>query len=212
MVTGPQPKTPRKGTDVMTELDEHGRNLAERQLWAGVQDLVGIGGLMAGWLEGDLTYQPAYYGAAPDEETAELVPVLAALNRAGFVTEFSQPGIPLANGSAQRAAIGGFCDDVMLLNLMAATFGTDLVMLRFASGDTGEGSVVVTVDELEEYTFLGRTEGSDDLKDGYGEDLSPAGLAALIGAWQVHLFDPVWGRNDLLWPLLADVVELRTPR
>jgi hypothetical protein len=196
----------------MTELDEHGRSLAARQLWSDVEDLAGIGGLMARWLEGDLTYQPAYYGSAPDEETAELVPVLAALNRAGFVTEFSQPGIALANGSAQRAAGGGFCDDAMLLNLMAATFGTDLVMLRFASGDTGEGSVVVTLDEREEYTFLGRAEGPDDLEYGYGEDLSPAALAALIGAWQVHLFDPVWGRNDLLWPLLTDVVELLTPR
>lgn len=196
----------------MTELDEHGRNLAERQLWSDVQDLAGMGGLMARWLEGDLTYQPAYYGSAPDEETAELVPVLAALNRAGFVTEFSQPGIPLTNGSAQRAAVGGFCDDAMVLNLMAATFGTDLVMLRFASGDTGEGSVVVTLDEREEYTFLGRTEGPDDLEYGYGEDLSPAGLAALTSAWQVHLFDPVWGRNDLLWPLLTDVVELLTSR
>ncbi|MFJ7213734.1 DUF6919 domain-containing protein [Amycolatopsis sp. NPDC098790] len=196
----------------MTELDEHGRNLAERQLWLNAEDLAGIGGLMARWLEGNLSYQPAYYGSAPDEETAELVPVLAALNRAGFVTEFSQPGIQLTNGSAQRAAVGGFCDDAMLLNLKVATFGTDLVMLRFASGDTGEGSVVVTLDEREEYTFLGRTEGPDDLEHGYGEDLSPAGLTALIDAWQIHLFDPVWGRNDLLWPLLTDTVELLTPR
>jgi hypothetical protein len=196
----------------VTELDEHGRKLAERQLWSDVDNLAGIGGLMARWLEGDLTYQPACYGSAPDEETIQLVPVLAALNRAGFVTKFSQPGIPLSNGNAQRAAVGGFCDDAMLLNLMAATFGTDLVMLRFASGDTGEGSVVVTLDEREEYTCLGRTERPDDLEDGYGEGLSTAGLTALIGAWQVHLFDPVWGRNDLLWPLLNDVVELLTPR
>jgi hypothetical protein len=84
--------------DVFVPNGEH------RALWAGglAEDL---GGLMARWLEGRTSYEPGYLAAGPDAETASLVPVLAQLNRAGYVTDFSQPGIALdANGNGQRAA------------------------------------------------------------------------------------------------------------
>jgi hypothetical protein len=191
------------------ELDEDERNLADRPLWSEVGDLAGIGGLMAAWLEGDIAYQPAYDGPAPDDETTELVPALAALNRAGFVTDFSQPGIPLANGSAQRAAVGGFCGEQLRLDLTRAAVGTDLVALWFQPAVKSVANAVVTLHEGKEVTWLGTAAAPDALEYTYGEDLSLVGLEALIDAWQVHLFDPVWGRNDLLWPLLADVAVRR---
>jgi len=189
------------------ELDEDGHNLAERALWSEVDDLAGIGGLTARWLEGDITYRPARDGRASGDETAEPAPVLAALNRAGFVTDFSQTGLPLTGGSARRAAVGGFCDERMRLNLARATAVTDLVALWFPPAVKSVAQAVVTLDAGKEVTWLGTAMAPDAIEYSYGEDLSLAGLEALIDAWQVHLFDPVWGRDDLLWPLLADVAS-----
>ncbi|HEV7978881.1 DUF6919 domain-containing protein [Amycolatopsis sp.] len=189
----------------MRELDEDGPVLADRALWSEVDDLAGIGELTARWLEGDITYRPARDGRAPGEETAEPVPVLAALNRAGFVTDFSQTGLQLTAGSARRAAVGGFCDERMRRNLAGATAATDLVVLWFAPAVKSVAQAVVTLDGGKEVTWLGTAMAPDAIEYSYGEDVSLAGLEALIDAWQVHLFDPVWGRDDLLWPLLADV-------
>jgi hypothetical protein len=194
----------------IVELDEDGRNLADRPLWAQAGGLADLGVLMARWLESDITYQPAYCGPVPEDETTDLIPVLAAVNRAGLVTDFSQPGQPLVGGCAQRAAVGGFCDEQMLSELIRATFGTELVLMYFAPNSVSEARVVVTLDAGEEFTWLGRIETAEDIADAYAEDLAPAGVHGLAEAWQVHLFDPVWGRNDLLWPLLADVAARRT--
>jgi hypothetical protein len=187
------------------ELDEDGYDLADRALWSEVDDLAGIGGLTARWLEGDITYRPARDGRAPGGETAELVPVLAALNRAGFVTDFSQTALPLHAGSARRAAVGGFCDMRMRLDLARAIATTDVVALWFPPAVKSVAQVVVTLDAGKEVTWLGTATAPDAIEYSYGEDLSLDGLEALIDAWQVQLFDPVWGRGDVLWPLLADV-------
>jgi hypothetical protein len=31
--------------------------------------------------------------------------------------------------------------------------------------------------------------------------------AALLNAWFVSVLDPVWGRNDVLWPALIDATS-----
>lgn len=49
-----------------------------------------MGELTAQWLEGKLRVHPAYAGE-PDPETEGLNEVLARCNRAGFITDFSQP-------------------------------------------------------------------------------------------------------------------------
>jgi hypothetical protein len=187
------------------ELDEDGHLLAERALWSEVDDLAGIGGLTARWLEGDITYRPAHEGRAPGGETAGPAPVLAALNRAGFVTDFSQTGLPPTAGSARRAAVGGFCDERMRLTLAGATAATDLVALWFRPAVTSVARAVVTLDAGKEVTWVGTAAAPDAVEYGYGGDLSLPGLEALIDAWQVQVFDPVWGRDDVLWPLLAGV-------
>jgi hypothetical protein len=95
--------------------------------------------------------------AGPDVETASLVPVLAELNRAGYVTDFSQPGIALdANGNGQRAAVAGFCSEVMAVRLMDAVCRTDLVVVAGDPDKPVNASIVVTVDDGREFTWLGR--------------------------------------------------------
>jgi hypothetical protein len=41
---------------------------------------------------------------------------------------------------------------------------------------------------------------------GYGICHSDA-VAALYRAWQVTVIDPVWGRDDVLWPALEQAVQ-----
>jgi len=55
--------------------------------WSSARTLTDLGELTAQWLEGSLaTLAGGAYRGGPDEETGPLVPVLAALNRAGYVT------------------------------------------------------------------------------------------------------------------------------
>lgn len=184
------------------QLDRFGRAEEHRLLWREPTTLTGIGELMARWLEGDITYQPSYYAPAPDEETADLVSVLAEVNRAGMVTIFSQPGVPLVDGSGQRAAIDGFCHEEMVRRLQTAAWGTDLVTLTFPPDSQSDGAVVVTVGGGQEFTWLGCTQDRGERLRFYCADLCEDALVDLCSAWQLQILDPVWGRNDLLWDVL----------
>ncbi len=67
--------------------------------WRAARTLAGLGELTAEWLEGTIASIPTVVpGYGPDEETAALIPVLAACNRAGYVTTVSQPGEKSARG------------------------------------------------------------------------------------------------------------------
>src|ERR1019366_4648592 len=59
------------------------------------------------------------YDGGPAPETVDLVPVLAAANRAGFITIGSQPGL-LSEYSDQRAAVEGFAAPETLDRLRSA--------------------------------------------------------------------------------------------
>ncbi len=66
---------------------------SDRRRWRSARTITDLGELMARWLEGEISSRPGYqarYG--PDEETEYMVPTLAALCRAGYVTTCSQPG------------------------------------------------------------------------------------------------------------------------
>jgi hypothetical protein len=61
--------------------------------WRAARTLADLGELTAQWLEGKIASIPTVMpGCGPGEESAELIPVLAACNRAGYVTTTSQPG------------------------------------------------------------------------------------------------------------------------
>lgn len=86
----------------------------DRRQWRDADSLAAIGELTARWLEGTLAYQPEDFSTEPAPETRPVVPVLAALNRAGYVTTNSQPGAALRTGSGQRAFVTGHCDELSL--------------------------------------------------------------------------------------------------
>lgn len=183
-------------------VDEFGRLAAHRAHWREATSLKDLGELMAQWLEGKITYQPAYFAHIPAAETGDLVDVLATVNRAGLLTTFSQPGLPFVGGSGQRASIDGFGTRDTIGRLQRLTLGTDLILIAFAPGCESGGQVPVTVMGGGECTWLGLPLDAADIDDYYQEDLSDRALQAVRSAWQVNLIDPVWGRDDLLWDTL----------
>jgi hypothetical protein len=137
-------------------------------------------------------------------ETVPLIPVLIAVNRAGFVTTQSQPGIPFdEHGSAQRADVSGFASSETFARLMGAVADADLIITAArAAPDEDQGPFInITLDEGEEFTWDGGAVNRRSIEADYGHDC-PDAIDALCRAWQVTLIDPQWGRNDLLWPLL----------
>lgn len=169
--------------------------------------LADLGELTAQFLEGRIRDTPGF-GGPPDPETTELIPVLAAVNRAGFVTRQSQPGIPLdRHGSAQRANVSGYADPGAFARLMTAASGGRPDRHRRLCPRRQEGPRVgplfaITLDEGEEFTWDGLALPQSELVSSYEEVCHPRAICSLFNAWQVTLIDPVWGRNDVLWPVL----------
>jgi hypothetical protein len=167
------------------------------------------------FLEGRIRDTPTY-GGPPDPETQPLIPVLAACNRAGFVTHQSQPGEPLDDdGCAQRANVSGFADSKTFARLMTAAAEADLIVTGARALDgTGRDFgpfFAITIDDGEELTWDGITCSRRILRDSYAW-CHPSALKALCDAWQVTLIDPEWGRNDVLWPALEAFAASRAQK
>lgn len=88
------------------------RGRALRRAWAEPTSLTGLADRTVRWLVGDLHETPGHMGP-PDEETDAIRDDLIAINRAGFVTTGSQPGLdptPAWDGEPweQRAFLEGY--------------------------------------------------------------------------------------------------------
>jgi hypothetical protein len=179
----------------------------DRERWRSARTLADLGELTAQFLEGKLQETPTHLGP-PDAETGPLIPVLAAANRAGFVTHMSQPGIPRdKHGFAQRADVSGYAAPAAFARLMTAASGTDLIVTAARALDESEERrfgpfFAITLDEGEECTWDGLAVSRSIMASDYGRECHPAVIRELADAWQVTLIDPVWGRNDVLWPVL----------
>jgi hypothetical protein len=182
--------------------------------WADARTLPDLGRLVAGWLEGSIPTQPGYHGG-PAEETAPLVPVLAAANRAGYVTYTSQPGYDGTGYDGarwqQRPAVEG-----LVTNGPAAA--------RFiAAARACDGLKVIVqnatrwrcrYDWAEPVSRRRRPSGWDETC-GFGVQLSRRELSSMYdgvsreavravqAAWQVTLIDPEWGDRSRLWEMLG---------
>ena len=178
----------------------------EAALWREAGTLVELGTLMARWLEGDLRFQPGYAGPAPDDETASLVPVLAALNRKGYVTDFSQPG-EVDGEWVQRAAVSGFCSEGTAQHIYDAVLETDLIPLVWEPIPVSHlYQLCVSREGRRQNTWAGSPIDLENIEHCYAGELGQAGLRALMEAFQVTVVDPHWGRDELLWSTLGDVV------
>jgi hypothetical protein len=188
-------------------------NLRDRKAWKSARTLEDLGELTAQWIEGKIGEQPAYHGTT-DIESPEMVPVLAALNRAGYVTIQSQQGSdgPGYDGAhwVQRAAVEGFAShelaqriwDAAPLNLHVIDLCNDhLPRVRVSS----RYAWTVTYRNREPCTSFGHHLSRRHLRDahvGYGS-LAAAAQDALCSAHQVTVIDLEPGRRDLLWDFLS---------
>jgi hypothetical protein len=188
----------------MSDVDElTGMSVQDAALWRGARTLADLGELTARWLEGTVGSVPGTMpGYGPDEETGPLVPVLAAANRAGYVTNFSQPG-ESDNGWTQRAAVHGFASAATFKAIATTAADADLIITAARATEANWSTrIVVTIDNGRENTWAGDPWSREEVQDGYGDCCDPAAVETLCRAWQVTLIDPQWGRNDHLWDVL----------
>lgn len=181
-----------------------GAPAAEAARWRAARTLGDLGELTVQWLEGTLSRTPGYAGT-PAPETNALVPVLTAVNRAGFVTHRSQPGGPAGeDGRERRAAVCGFADDQSFSRLMAVVAESGLVITAARAGDADRPPVLpVSRDgHGREHASDGGSDGPGILRNGYEQACHPRAAAALREAWLITVIDPRWGCNDVLWPAL----------
>jgi hypothetical protein len=178
--------------------------------WTQARTLADLGELTAQWLEGTIPAEPGYCGG-PDPETLPLVPVLAWLNRAGYVTDGSQPG-DTGGSWEQRAAVSGFAAPQTARVVIAAADAAGLIVITDPVTPRRRtrlaGRQPVTRIGGRPCTWFGATLPARHLRDpwtGYGICHRDA-VDALCQAWQVTVIDPEWGRDSLLWPVLAAAV------
>lgn len=178
--------------------------------WADAGSLEDLGELTAGWLQGE-GFEHPLYGNGPDEETAEILSDLVALNRRGLVTTFSQPGEPLDDaGFGQRAAVEGCASEEMARRIAAVTLYTDLLVFVYQPGWEGGYQVPITVCDHHPFSWCGAVWGLEE-RQYLADACSPRGALALYGAWEVVAIDPKWGRKRRLWRELRRITNLRTP-
>jgi hypothetical protein len=184
--------------------------------WREARTLDDLGRLTADWLESTLPAHPGYWGV-PDEETGPLVPVLAAVNRAGLVTVGSQPGVDEIDDQGvtyrQRAAVELLAQPALaasLVDLVGPTFlSTGVAVRRLGPARRWRcdhsTSVPVTLWGGRPVTDFGAHLSRRVLRRYIFAGCGSEALAEVYAAHQVTLVDLVWGRDDQLWPLLADV-------
>lgn len=201
---------------------------ADARRWDSATSLADLGELTALWLEGEIGQTPMNLGP-PAEETAELAQVLAAVNRAGFVTDCSQPGmnkpwqgsilgwtVPPGSVWCQRAAVSGFASEETcgLLEILA---DRELIYSVAGIGPEWPAPPCWNVTRIGagadwlEATWFGEPISRAELEYQIGAACPPAAVTALCDARQVTLIDPEWNRNDRLWPLLERFAAAGNP-
>jgi hypothetical protein len=175
--------------------------------WAQASTLQDLADLTALWLEGRLNHHPNY-GRRPDPETTLITPILSRLNRAGFLTSNSQPG-DIRHGRynaewRQRAWVDGFTDPRSAGVLARAATKAGLIAHVTAPGPEVPAKIPVTTWNKQAKTRVGGRRGVEDVALEF-EGSSPAAVQAVCAATQFAIVDPEWGRDDVLWPLLAQV-------
>jgi hypothetical protein len=183
------------------------------RIWRDARSIDELGGAMAGWLEGRIATHPGC-SAGPDDETLPLVPVLARLNRRGFVTTMSQPGeeITVSGGRpwVQRATVEGWisCRNPLLATLIRQARAAGLIVTAYGAGRAVGPRRGLIVSRWGNDPHLGAGGRPGWLRSrmelpGIGRrarrELVRHGVALAV-------VDPIWGRDTVLWDVLDQAV------
>lgn len=181
----------------------------DRQLWASATSLRDVAELTAQWLEGTVSSQPGYReNWGPAEETIPIIEPLCAANRAGFLTDQSQPGFAPTWGNygekwAQRAAVSGFIHRSPLLKtIKKEARRAGLIVLVRRPGWTRKiprRTIVATTHDERPCTWWHIYE------NGYLDDplCPPQAAKDIDAAHHVVLVDPRFESTNTLWDILS---------
>jgi Domain of unknown function (DUF6919) len=204
--------------------------------WSEASTIKELGELTARWLTGTPPARHPSLGSETKRKTLPLAPVLAALNRAGYLTVDAQPGAAYGERGQygyrnvwwqQRAAVQGFASGATLSRLShVIDQHPDLLLLvnkprgRWRRR-AGKPPVPVTTRVgpafVRSVACPGRRE---TIHTRYGDALRRTDIGwlyrgcrreainAVCQVWQVTLVDLCWGRDDLLWPVLLEALHL----
>lgn len=174
-------------------------NHADRKRWAAARTLADVGAITAQWLEGELEETPSHLGP-PDPETIPYIAPLAAVNRAGFVTDNSQAANEpheAALWGPCNAYVSGFVAEADFVRLFAITGPAGLLLTSCCRGRRHSGhrwspwwlrwALPCPRQDLDDF-YAGRC---------------PLAADEVCAAWHVTIEDPQDGRNDRLWPALT---------
>lgn len=189
---------------------------SDRRTWRAPQSVAALGEPMARWLEGTIRSWPGYApNWGPDKETAHLVPSLAALCRAGFVTTFFQPGLAGTGADGlwweQRATVQGYVRDRALYHrlVLAAEQAGLHVVANDPEARHYEDPVTVTTRDGEPVTTTGYDLGYRDMRVQW-RGVSPAAFDDLALAVDLAIVTPEYGTDgERLWVALDFVTGLR---
>ncbi|MFF6888699.1 DUF6919 domain-containing protein [Streptomyces sp. NPDC012421] len=176
--------------------------------WRTARSIPDLGRFMALWLEGRIPQWPGYgaeFGHEEhDDDVRRLVCPLAVVNRAGLVTTQSQPAGdgPGADGARwrQRAFVSGVVR--ARSTLLARLPVLEREGLVVVVGRPPRPVVLTDRDGRPTLVLDTRRPGRDQLAREWAGTGRRA-LRELRRGTAVHVVDPVWGRNDRLWPALA---------
>ncbi|MFE9432363.1 DUF6919 domain-containing protein [Streptomyces sp. NPDC006640] len=186
---------------------------ADMRLWRQARTLEQLAGLMARWVDGELSMWPGYRDGAA-EETVEIAPTLARLNRAGFLTDQSQPGYdgPGFDGLRwqQRAAVSGLVADELLMSRIRKAGEAAGVIVLIAHPwllPQGQG-YTATIRGGEPCTEFGAYLPPRILRQIWS-GVSRDAMKEIADSWQVTVIDPDLGPGTRVWAALDEAV--RTP-
>lgn len=176
-------------------------------VWRDARSIADLGQNMAAWLEGRLPSWPGYdgpFGQEEDNGARHLIPTLAAVNRAGFVTTCSQPATDDGRGSRQRAWVEGIIHDRSpILGRLLGLERQGFIVIR----GNRTPYLVLTEENGEPFTTLGyRVDRNWKAREWHGvgrhalRELSQHGTT-------LHVIDMAWGRDDRLWPALVNAIR-----
>lgn len=180
-------------------------------VWRNAGSIADLGRCMADWLEGRIPARPGYLDSRPDSETLHLVPSLVALNRGGIVTVDSQPGLTGRGYDGahwrQKAYVETFIDDrgPLLKRAVKAAESAGLAVIR---NNRAPASPVPFTDRDGQPTagITVKYPRNQLARDWEGTSRQ---VLRELRSHGTHLtfYDPVWGRDDRLWPALMGAVR-----
>lgn len=174
-----------------------------RLSWARAGSFEELCELGARFIEGRSSSFPGWGAACLDEESRPLATRLARLNRAGFWTLASQPGCAQGvDGCEQRAFVLGFAREREARRWLVLE-RRGLRVRQFVRGARGRAGVAVTRKHDRARVLAGQQAFEAELELLAGVTGSAA-RAELERCVYCSVWDPVWGREELLWSALDD--------